>query len=301
MVRVEVSLHGGGDSDRVVAGLRRYLGLREDAGSEAVVLEAVRRGATQLLQQLSYSVEVTCSHLCSQFLAGFGGLRVILPSQNLPLAALDAFLRDVASAVGRMCSREDFACNALNISELEAKLNGATSEVDESMILDTVGRHFYTPSSIEQNRSLLKSYALHVLTSVRAFLSLVAMGVPPADASYALLSSAPVRLVIVASAADLIARVFPELMCPLAAPREVLTVAWRLWLKLETAHPAIFCYTGPRCVMLENVFNQRPLKLRDVLDRGGEVRFTVERCPMGVPRDSIGACIANTYRSVLKL
>ncbi|MEM4819299.1 MAG: hypothetical protein QXQ91_03210, partial [Nanopusillaceae archaeon] len=64
-------------------------------------------------------------------------------------------------------------------------------------------------------------------------------------------------------------------------------------------HPAVFKYTGPRCVLAENRARQAPCTLDEFLK--GECAFTIERCPERVPREEIESCVSRSANLFTRL
>lgn len=302
MVRVELVDYTK-DGEKLVAQVaKRTISLSKvyDDEVERIIVETVKRGHWSPWEFSSYTFEIECSRVCTHQLVRHRIASYAQTSQRYGVSTLKDFLRELGSTVGRPCDTADFSCNALNVEVFERKLGSAASTVEEENLLSVVERYFFVPSSVRMNREVYRGYVSSVLRATKMYLLMLGSGVGYEDARYVLPQSVVSRIIVQMNARELATVFFPLRMCS-RTQAELRAVAWRMWMKLETVHPLLFGFAGPRCVFCENLVRESPLRLRDVLDAEKSVEFTIGRCPEGVPRDTIRACVLNTYRNTFNL
>ncbi|MEM1694064.1 MAG: FAD-dependent thymidylate synthase [Ignisphaera sp.] len=297
MVRVEL-LDYTRDGEKLIAlAAKRSISLHaspkvSDEEVEKLVIETIKRGDWTLWELSSYVLDVECSNVCVQQI----GTQL---NQGYP-SMLKDMLAEVGSRVGRSCGASDYSCHILNLDEFEKKVSEARNQVEEDMLLSAIERYIYVPNTIRQNREVYGEYIAYILVSIKLYLTMLASGVLHEDAKYILPQSMKSRIMVQMNAREL-ATSFLALKTCTRTQKELRCVAWRILMKLETVHPKLFSYIGPRCVLMENMVRERPLRIRDVIDPDAKVEFTISRCPEGVPRESIRTCVINSYKSALDL
>ncbi|MEM1759556.1 MAG: FAD-dependent thymidylate synthase [Thermofilaceae archaeon] len=267
---------------------------------DKLVVETLKRGHWSPWEFSNYVFDVECSRVCTHQLVRHRIASYIQLSQRYGLSTLKDLLNEVGNMVGRSCTASDYSCHVFNLEEFEKKLSEARNQVEEDTLLSVVERYFYVPSTVKQNREVYGEYIAYVLASIKLYLTMLVSGVPHEDARYILPQSVGSRLMVQMNARELATSFLPLRTCA-RAQKELRCVAWRMLMKLETVHPKLFGYVGPRCVLVENMVRDQPLRIRDVINPEVRVEFTIGRCPEGVPRESIRTCVINSYKSALDL
>lgn len=302
MVRVEL-IEYTKDGEKVVAqAAKRTVSISKvsDDEVEKILLDAFKRGHWSPWEFSNYVFEVECSRVCTHQLVRHRIASYSQTSQRYGTAVLKEFLRELGNAASRPCDASDYSCHALNVETYEKRLSSSPNPVDEDTMVSLVERYFFIPASVKMNREVRRGYVRTILESVKMYLLMLGSGVGFEDARYVLPQSVVSRVVVQMNARELATVFFPLRMCS-RTQAELRAVAWRLWMKLESLHPLLFGFTGPRCLFCENMVRDTPLKLRDVLDEDKPVEFTIPRCPEGVPRDRIRLCVLNTYKNTFNL
>lgn len=248
--------------------------------------ELIARGHGSPLEHTLYIFEVICSRVCSHQLVRHRHASYSQLSQRFSDKYLGEFIDQVVSELSSKQPVEFSEKREL----LEAYLQRA-SQTSFEELLGIVGKAFIVPLSIIKRRD--REFLLMLIRSVIDYYRLLGSGVPYEDARYTLPQSIKTRIIVSMNARELVEVFLPLRMCS-RAQWEIRTIAWLMWRELISAHPRIFKYAGPRCVLFENRARREICSLEDYLS--GKCEFTIERCPEKIPRNCIHACLLNGFR-----
>ncbi|MEM4481320.1 MAG: FAD-dependent thymidylate synthase [Desulfurococcaceae archaeon] len=243
------------------------------------IKELIARGHGSPLEHCLYVYEVVCSRVTSHQLVRHRHASYSQLSQRYS----DKYLKKLvikACELAGVDYRDSYELHADVLSRV------AKSHLEFNALLDLLGEAFIIPpSAVEKQRvELLKSLLEYTANYYRA----LSMGIPHEDARYILPQAVKTRVVVSMNARELVEVFLPLRMCN-RAQWEIRMIAWSLWQQLVRAHPLIFWYTGPRCVLYENRAGEKTCTLREYLV--GEATFTISRCPERVPRDQMRSCL----------
>jgi len=129
------------------------------------------------------------------------------------------------------------------------------------------------------------------------YYALLASGHRKEDARYLIPHMVRTRIIVTMNARELIQSFLPLRLC-LRAQWEIRSVTWALRSLLVRVHPRLFKYSGPRCVLQENLQRRSPVTPEELA--GGEVEPSIGMCPERVPRRGIPACLAQAMRTLEK-
>ncbi len=140
-----------------------------------------------------------------------------------------------------------------------------------------------------------REYLVAILLGLQAYYDMLSRGVSLEDARYVLPQSIKTRIVFTMNARELLEVFLPLRMCS-RAQWEIRILAWSVRSLLVKVHPVLWRYAGPRCVRVDQLARRRLYSLEDYIE--ARVKPVIERCPEGVPRDSIHACLASNLKLV---
>ncbi|MEM0199447.1 MAG: FAD-dependent thymidylate synthase [Desulfurococcaceae archaeon] len=278
-----------GDAERFVASAakatlspRSFEDLAAGVEPEAVekwIQELIVRGHGSPLEHSLYIFEVVCSRVCSHQLVRHRHASYSQLSQRYS----DKYLRQLVAKACRYLGcehKEDPGYIANVLSKLVA------SPIGFNELLDIVCEAYVVPPVVLEKKE--KGFLLHLVEATRWYYEQLARGVSYEDARYLLPQAVKTRIVVSMNARELVEVFLPLRMCT-RAQWEIRAIAWSLWRQLSSVHPAVFKYTGPRCVLAENRVRQTPCTLDEFLR--GECAFTIERCPEKTPRGQLHKCL----------
>lgn len=243
--------------------------------------ELIKRGHGSPLEHSFYAFEVTCSRVASHQLVRHR----IASYTQLSQRCSDKFLNEMFAEICRItsygCSTNDYATRVVLIKNL---LSSTTMGFDE--LLTVVSKSFIIPPRVFKKRD--GGFIASILRSVVNYYEALMKGFSYEDARYLLPQCVKTKLLVSMNARELMEVFLPLRMCS-RAQWEIRFIAWSVRNQLVKAHPEVFAYAGPRCVLLENRVRDRPEALESYIN--GEAAFTINRCPELVPRDSINTCL----------
>lgn len=154
---------------------------------------------------------------------------------------------------------------------------------------------FFVPPSAKEGERVKRVFEEALDACSKAYFELVSLGVAPEDARYVLPQAVETRLVVTMNARELMH--FLSLRACRRAQAEIRALAWLMWKKVREVHPRLWRWAGPRCVQLENMVRRSPLTIDEYLN--GAVKLVSERCPEGVPGESVPSCVRQAYEEAL--
>jgi len=263
-----------------------------DTIKQRITEEEVRKWIQELilhshgspLEHSIYIFEITCSRITSHQIVRHR----IASFTQLSQRYSDKYLRQMISAItesmtpapnhGR--SREKFHQYSIVLRDFIDSTN------DWNKLLDIASKAFIIPPKIisRQDTGFLKN----LLNTVSTYYKLLAQGVSYEDARYILPQSIKTRIIMTMNARELIESFLPLRMCS-RAQWEIRYIAWSMWRILNTVHPEIFVYAGPRCVYYDQRSRKELCPLKKYLSN--ECVPSIERCPEKVKREQINKCI----------
>ncbi|MCE4625977.1 MAG: FAD-dependent thymidylate synthase [Desulfurococcales archaeon] len=137
--------------------------------------------------------------------------------------------------------------------------------------------------------------ALQATASAALYYKLLSNGISKEDARFVLPLMVRTRIIVTMNARELIQSFLPLRLCT-RAQWEIRRVAWALLSVLNSVHPRLFRYAGPRCVLQENLQRGRPATLKELIE--GEEEFTINYCPERIPRRGIRGCLLSAFRTL---
>ncbi len=203
----------------------------------------------------------------------------------------EGYLRDMALEASRLTGRECPAKPKGQSAEAYRCYSRALMEASEALgdgEAIKVGWRAYVPPPRIARRGLLGDYYRSLIRATGEYYRLLSMGVAREDARLLIPHAVRTRIVVTMNARELVQSFLPLRMCT-KAQWEIRHIAWSLWRELVRVHPRLFKWAGPSCVYRENTSRASPAPLRDYLD--GRASFTVPRCPEGVEKPGIPACL----------
>jgi thymidylate synthase (FAD) len=246
------------------------------------ILELIVRGHGSPLEHSLYIYEVTCSRVCSHQLVRHRHASYTQLSQRYS----DKYLRGLVEYASRLLGRE----NPKTFNEVASLLLEAVEKIsDFSELLELASEAYIIPPRVVENRDI--EFLRELLRSTVIYYRALGNGAPYEDARYILPQAVKTRVIVSMNARELVEVFLPLRMCS-RAQWEIRAIAWQLWRQLVEVHPAIFKYTGPRCVLMENRTRRSPCTLRKFLE--DKCDFTIERCPEKTPRDKIRECLKSS-------
>jgi thymidylate synthase (FAD) len=248
--------------------------------------ELITRGHGSPLEHSLYVFEIVCSRVCSHQLVRHRHASYSQLSQRYS----DKYLRGLVEGLAR----------ALNVEppKTHNEVVGLIKMAIEKLSYDELVYHlcegFILPPRVLESRD--RDFLTSLLNSVAQYYKALEEGAPYEDARYVLPQAVKTRLVVSMNARELVEVFLPLRMCS-RAQWEIRLIAWSMWKQLVEAHPAIFKYTGPRCILVENRVRTRPCTLEELAK--GTCSFTIERCPEKLPRNNIRECLYNAGKGFL--
>jgi thymidylate synthase (FAD) len=205
----------------------------------------------------------------------------------------DGYLRSLALEASRLTGggcpekpkdnkREAYACYSNAITDARLLLSG------EGGLVKLASIAFVPPPAFHSREDLVFEWAESTLRSASDYYRLLAFGALREDARYVLADSVRTRIVVTMNARELVQVFLPLRMCT-KAQWEIRYIAWALWGELVKAHPQLFKWAGPSCVLRENTSRAEPAELRRYME--GEEGFTIPRCPELVENKAIPGCL----------
>lgn len=150
---------------------------------------------------------------------------------------------------------------------------------------------FVIPDKVQKNPEAKESVT-ELLSKIReAYMHLINKGVPFEDARYVLPQAITTKILVTMNARELM-HFFSLRMCT-RAQLEIRRLAWKMWEKVYGIHPRIWKWAGPRCIQAENLIRGEPIDLFQALR--GQPALISEKCPEGLPRESILKCLLHGY------
>ncbi|MCY0868841.1 MAG: FAD-dependent thymidylate synthase [Desulfurococcus sp.] len=246
---------------------------------EAWIKELVRRGHGSPLEHSIFIFEVACSRVCSHQLVRHRHASFSQLSQRYSDRYLRSLVRRACEHLG-LQYREDYS---YYVTLLEKFLE---SSPDYEVLLDVAGEAFIVPPSVLRGRN--KMFLESLVAGVKQFYEVVSSGVPFEDARFLLPQAVKTRLLVSMNARELIEVFLPLRTCR-RAQWEIRSIAWQILEELNRVEPALFKYSGPRCLLQDNRVRVEPCTLSDYFN--GTCKPVIERCPELVPRDKIVECV----------
>ncbi|MEM4744704.1 MAG: FAD-dependent thymidylate synthase [Ignisphaera sp.] len=293
MIKVEL-LDYTKDGEKLIAlSFKKSLYLQKisDEEIEKLITETIKRGYWSLWELSNYVFEIECSNIC---------IHHFTKSSYIHQTILRDLLNDLGNMLGKPCEELNYSCHIINLNEFEKKLEDTRNQVEEYNLLSIIEKYFYIPSSIKQNKELYNEYISYIISSIKIYLFMLMMAIPHEDAEYVLPQSINSRLIIQMNARELATVFIPNGTCA-QTQKEARSIAWRILLKLESIHPKLFSFIGPKCILIENMVRDQLLKIRDVINPETRVEFTIDRCPYGVNREDIRTCVIKSFENALNL
>ena len=254
---------------------------------ESWLRELVSRGHGSPLEHSIYVFEVICSRVCSHQLVRHRHASYSQLSQRYS----DKYLKSLIIKVAELVGVDPAALNEKRVvPQLIRELLKAHNSFET--LLSIACEAFIIPPKVLEERDA--RFLARLLEGVASYYEALDSGLSFEDARYLLPQAVKTRVVVSMNARELVEVFLPLRMCS-RAQWEIRYVAWSLWKQLIEVHPAIFKYTGPRCVFFENRVRTKPCALEDFLSKA--CTFTIEKCPEGVPRTEIPRCIGNSSES----
>ena len=156
---------------------------------------------------------------------------------------------------------------------------------------------FVVPDRINMSEEAKRLFLDTVDNARDAYRKLIEKGIPFEDARYVLPQAVTTKILVTMNARELM-HFFSLRMCT-RAQLEIRRLAWLMWRKVYELHPRLWKWAGPRCMQTENLIRRNPIELPRVLEEAG-VEFVSEKCPEGLPRESIVKCLRHSYHEVIK-
>jgi len=299
-IRVRL-LHYNPDGERIVAAsgklslsrkpLDRILSIPEEEVEEWI-RETLARGHMSPWEHSVYTWTVEgCTRVCSHQLVRHRIASYIQQSMRYSEAALRDLALMAAGLAGVECParpgrsqqerRSAYACYSRAVRE-------ALEAVGPAGLYNAVFRAYLIPYPAGSPQGL--EMARTALEATATYYHLLSLGVPLEDARYVIPHMVRTRLIVTMNARELAESFIPLRSC-MRAQWEIRLVAWALRGLLLRVHPRLFKYTGPRCVLAENRLRPRPVTPEEIAS--GSVAPLLERCPEGVPRRGIPACLGS--------
>ncbi len=248
------------------------------------IRELILHGHGSPLEHSIYIFEITCSRVTSHQIVRHR----IASYTQLSQRYSDKYLRQMISAItGSMSQAAYNGGSRVKFHQYSIVLRDFTDSTNDwNELLDIVSKAFIIPPKIisGQDTGFLKN----LLNAVSTYYELLAHGVPYEDARYVLPQSIKTRIIMTMNARELIESFLPLRMCS-RAQWEIRYIAWSMWRILNTVHPEIFVYAGPRCVYYDQRSRKELCPLKKYLSN--ECVPSIERCPEKVEREQINMCI----------
>ncbi|MCE4614556.1 MAG: FAD-dependent thymidylate synthase [Desulfurococcales archaeon] len=156
---------------------------------------------------------------------------------------------------------------------------------------------FVIPPSIASRSSIASDFIRETSRLFLSYRKMISKGIPPEDARFIVPMGVQTKLVITMNARELIQSFLPLRMCT-KAQWEIRIVAWLLWKKLQSIHPKLFRYAGPRCILYENAIRQEPMTLAELINGKNPI---MERCPENIEKGGIPKCVRSNILFLQKM
>ncbi len=285
-----------GEGPLIVAGAARITVSKKDVSNamkmersdvEKWIRELVSRGHGSPLEHSSYTFEATCSRVCSHQLVRHRHASYTQHSMRWSEGFLREAVKEACKLIGEDCppkprGRRDY-------EKYSKVLEKALKLLEPEDIVYVASKAYTLPPPYTVTRLLLlKSYAEQALAATWKYYSLLAQGERRENARMLIPQAIKTRIVFTMNARELMEVFLPLRMCT-RAQWEIRILAWKVWTELMKVHPELFKWTGPRCVLLENLARRDPCSLEQYI--AGTCSFTVEKCPEKTPREGIRRCL----------
>lgn len=203
----------------------------------------------------------------------------------------EGYLRDMALTASKLlgieCPEKPKGRRSEAYQCYSNALDEASERLDDDVIVE-VGWRAYVPPPRLARRRVLGDYYRTLAKATAGYYRLLSLGVAKEDARFLIPHAARTRIVVTMNARELVQSFLPLRMCT-KAQWEIRHIAWSLWRELVKVHPRLFKWAGPSCVFRENTSKETPSSLNDYLN--GSAGFTIPRCPEGVEKPGIPACL----------
>ena len=294
------------DAPRVVAAASKMTVSRKgssdllsipDEEVELWIRETLKRGHLSPWEHATYTfVAEGCSRVCSHQLVRHRIASYTQQSMRYTEASLRETALDLAGLVGIECprkprgekAREAYSCYARALREAAERLAGPE-------LVKAAWLSYVIPPSLAADEERLTTYARDLLIATSGYYELLSTGAPREDARFVIPMAVRTRVAFTMNARELIQSFLPLRMCT-HAQWEIRRVAWLTWSELVKAHPQLFKYAGPSCILANNAQAKEPAPLEDYL--AGRADFVIGRCPELIEGPRIRSCLLFASRSL---